>query len=337
MKRWISKVIVLVLLLNLCIISPQAAPYVLDNGYGGGKWEFSETPAAGEVVIQNIILGVWPYEDSYEATTEKVYLVPVGTEITVVEPGYYNPMFGGPTPYDGYCVTYRDMQGYRKSSRTEATSTPLKIEQGVIYEIYPAHLSGGPSYLHNFFVMASSTAGTETLPETVAGFSDVFANAYYADAVKWAVEKQITNGTVANKFSPDVTCTTAQILTFLWRANGSPDPTIANPFTDVTSDDYYADAAIWAYEKNLVSGTSFNGDTPCTRSATVTYLWKLAGSPSAATASFDDVDMDAEYAQAVSWAVQEGITNGTGTTTFSPDGICSRGQIVTFLYRDLVQ
>lgn len=167
------------------------------------------------------------------------------------------------------------------------------------------------------------------------GFLDVPAGAYYTEAVDWAVGQGIASGTGADKFSPDLTCTTAQILTFLWRANGSPAPTIANPFADVAADAYYSDAAVWAYEKGLVSGPAFDGDAPCTRSATVTYLWKLAGEPSAAAVFFTDVDADAGYAQAVSWAVQEGITAGTGSTTFSPDTICSRGQIVTFLYRDL--
>ena len=132
-----------------------------------------------------------------------------------------------------------------------------------------------------------------------------------------------------------MTCTTAQILTFLWRANGSPAPTINNPFTNVVNDAYYASAAVWAYEKGLVSGSSFEGDTPCTRSATVTYLWKLAEKPVVVAADFNDVAADAEYAQAVAWAVQQGITAGTSATTFSPDVTCTRGQIVTFLYRDM--
>lgn len=168
---------------------------------------------------------------------------------------------------------------------------------------------------------------------SLVGFGDVTATAYYTDAVKWAVDMGITSGTGAKKFSPDLDCTTAQILTFLWRANGSPEPTIANPFTDVAEDAYYADAAVWAYENGLVSGRSFGGDTPCTRSATVTYLWKLAGKPDAGTAAFEDVKGDTEYAKAVSWAVQEEITSGTSATRFSPDLVCSRGQIVTFLYR----
>ena len=166
-------------------------------------------------------------------------------------------------------------------------------------------------------------------------FTDVASNAYYADAVTWAISEGITTGTSATTFSPNATCTKSQILTFLWRANGSPASTISNPFSDVSAGAYYADAATWSYEKGLVSGSAFNGDTSATRAATVTYLWKLAGSPSASAANFTDVPNNANYAQAVAWAVAEGITSGTGTATFSPNATCTRGQIVTFLYRDL--
>ena len=165
-------------------------------------------------------------------------------------------------------------------------------------------------------------------------FTDVPAGFYYTDAVAWAVENKITDGTSATTFSPDALCTRAQILTFLWRAVGSPAPGISNPFSDVKSTDYYYSAALWAYEKGMVSGTAFEGSTPCTRSSTVTYLWQYAGSPaSSKTVSFTDVPAGAAYAQAVAWAVEKGVTDGTSATTFSPDATCSRGQIVTFLYR----
>lgn len=170
-------------------------------------------------------------------------------------------------------------------------------------------------------------------PAIVGNFTDVLATAYYADSVAWAVEKNVTSGTSATTFSPDTTCTTAQILTFLWRANGSPEPAIENPFTDVMESDYYAKAARWAHEKELISGHVFSGSTNCTRSMTVTYLWKLAGSPATEKSGFTDVSGSADYAQAVAWAVDKKITSGTSTTTFSPDATCSRGQIVTFLYR----
>lgn len=172
------------------------------------------------------------------------------------------------------------------------------------------------------------------LSPKVGGFNDVWESNYYAEAVLWAVDKGITSGTSATTFSPDATCTTAQILTFLWRSQGQPEPTSkTNPFTDVEANDYYYKAALWAHEKGLVSGTALNGGTACTRSATVTYLWKLAGSPSASPATFTDVPSTADFSQAVAWAVGEGITSGTTATTFSPETTCTRGQIVTFLYR----
>lgn len=165
-------------------------------------------------------------------------------------------------------------------------------------------------------------------------FADVTADAYYADAVKWAVQNEITSGTSDTTFSPDDTCTRAQILTFMWRAAGKPKAEIENPFTDVNEGDYYYDAAVWAAECGMVDGDIFAADTPCTRSSTVTYMWKSNGKPEIGEISnFNDVDASAEYAKAVAWAVEEEVTGGTSDTTFSPDDICSRGQIVTFLYR----
>ena len=184
----------------------------------------------------------------------------------------------------------------------------------------------------NFTIGASSVSRP-----TVSGFTDVNTGDWFADPVLWAVEKGVTSGTSATTFSPNQNCTVAQILTFLWRANGSPKPTGNNPFPDVTDGDWYADAAAWAYEKGMVSGGAFGGNAPCTRSMAVTYMWKAAGGPSAKTASFTDVPAGADYANAVAWAVEQGVTAGTSDTTFSPAQVCTRGQIVTFLYRGLAQ
>ncbi len=165
-------------------------------------------------------------------------------------------------------------------------------------------------------------------------FIDVRPDAYYASAVNWAVEKKITSGTSDTTFSPDDTCTRAQILTFLWRAVGAPKAEGTNPFTDVSSGHYYYDAALWAYQKGMVNRGKFSASAPCTRASTVMYLWKNAGSPDVGTVgTFTDVTADADYAKAVSWAVQNGITSGTSDSTFSPDMTCTRGQIVTFLNR----
>ena len=199
---------------------------------------------------------------------------------------------------------------------------------GMVFFYVP---EAGATSTENPFASAN-TPTTPTTPSTPK-FTDIAANAYYADAVAWAVEKDITAGTSDTTFSPESTCTTAQILTFLWRSQGQPEPTIKNQFTDVKESDYFHKAALWASEKGLISGSTFGGNTPCTRAATVTYLWKLAGSPSAPAASFADIPGDSEYASAVAYAVSEKITAGTSATTFSPEATCTRGQIVTFLYR----
>lgn len=174
--------------------------------------------------------------------------------------------------------------------------------------------------------------GNAQKPNTA--FTDVEAGVYYEDAVKWAVEKNVTTGTTATTFSPDVTCTRAQILTFMWRAAGSPEPTIANPFADVKDTDYYCKPALWAYEKGMVTGTEFEADTPCTRASTVTYMWQNAGAPKTNVSDkFSDVSALSDCAEAVAWATENGVTSGTSGTTFSPGLICSRAQIVTFLLR----
>ena len=211
--------------------------------------------------------------------------------------------------------------------------SPFMISKKSI-DLFPIEYTGGmEDFLLTGTVLEYRPLSIQPSVPTVGGFTDVKTGDYFAEPVLWAVEKKITAGTSKTTFSPNENCSVAQILTFLWRANGSPEPTTANPFSDVKSGDYYVDAAAWAYEKGLVSGTTFGGNTPCTRSMAVTYMWKAAGSPSAEAASFADVSAVADYAQAVAWAVERGVTAGTSATTFSPDSVCTRGQIVTFLYR----
>ena len=169
-------------------------------------------------------------------------------------------------------------------------------------------------------------------------FVDVSTSDYYYDAVLWAVENGVTNGTSATTFGPNVTVTRAQMVTFLWRAHGSPEATGANPFTDVGTSDYYYDAVLWAVANGVTTGTSattFSPDAPVTRAQAVTFQWRAAGSPVVSGSSFDDVAADAYYVNAVTWAVANGITNGTGGNNFSPDAAVSRAQAVTFLWREL--
>ena len=176
-------------------------------------------------------------------------------------------------------------------------------------------------------------------------FTDVPVSKYYADPVAWAVshEPQITNGTSGTTFEPEMTCTRGQVVTFLWRAAGEPEPTgKKNPFRDVSKDAYYYKAVLWAVEQKITNGTSdktFSPNDPCTRAHVVTFLYRSEGSPAldGTTNPFTDVPDGRYYPDAVLWAVNHDpqITNGTSNTTFSPASDCTRGQIVTFLYRDM--
>ncbi|MBP8010072.1 MAG: S-layer homology domain-containing protein, partial [Oscillospiraceae bacterium] len=171
-------------------------------------------------------------------------------------------------------------------------------------------------------------------------FTDVKAGAYYEDAVKWAVDKAVTSGKTVTTFAPNESCTRAQAVTFLWRAAGSPEPTASEmAFTDVKADSYYYKAVLWAVENKITSGMSdtlFAPDATCSRSQIVTFLYRMQNSPeSKAENPFTDVKADAYYANAVLWAVENGVTTGASATTFDPAGDCTRGQIVTFLYRCL--
>ena len=173
-------------------------------------------------------------------------------------------------------------------------------------------------------------------------FVDVATGSYYEDAVDWAVENGITQGTDDTHFSPDGICTRAQAVTFLWRAAGSPAAkSSAMPFTDVKSGSYYYDAVLWAVENGITKGTSattFSPDQNCSRAQIVTFLWRSEKSPAAGTVNpFTDVKSDAYYADAVLWAVKEDVTKGTTATTFSPDDNCTRAQIVTFIWRALAE
>ena len=258
----------------------------------------------------------------------------------------------------------------RPSSSTGSTITVGKTENGTI-TVSPATASKGtnvtitakPADGYELGSLTATDANGSTLALTDLGngkysftmpdgkvevsgtfvkksaqtFVDVPENAYYAPAVNWAVEKGVTEGTSATTFSPDAACTRAQIVTFLYRAAGSPAVKSAvNPFTDVSASDYYYNAVLWAVENGITTGTSettFSPNESCTRAQCVTFLYRAVGSAATAKASFTDVSADAYYAPAVDWAVEKGVTDGTSATTFSPDDACTRAQIVTFLYR----
>ena len=187
----------------------------------------------------------------------------------------------------------------------------------------------------------SQVKPTPTKPEKPKNpFKDVSENDYFYDAVLWAVDKGITSGTSATIFDANKNCTRAEMVTFLWRAAGKPEPTNRmNPFTDVKEDSYYYKAVLWAVENGITKGTSdttFSPNDTCTRGQTATFLYRYAGSPAVSGRNyFNDVNETDYYYDAVVWAASEGIMTGTSATTFSPADFCTRGQIVTFLYRYL--
>ncbi len=164
-------------------------------------------------------------------------------------------------------------------------------------------------------------APTAPAKPSITGFTDVAANSTFEEPIKWAVDNGITTGITATTFGPGNTCTVKHILTFLWRANGRP------------GDNGNESAAVAAWAADALGVDASSTSAPCTRALAVTYMWKAAGSPSASASSFTDVPASADYAQAVNWAVEKGITSGTSATTFAPNNTCTRGQIVTFLYR----
>ena len=172
-------------------------------------------------------------------------------------------------------------------------------------------------------------------------FVDVAEGSYYEEAIDWAVEKGITNGVSSNMFAPNDPCTRAQIVTFLWRAAGSPAPKSMSSFTDVPADAFYAKAVAWAVENGITSGTGeskFSPNSTCTRAQAVTFLYRASGSPAVSgKAEFSDVSSTAFYADAVAWAAKKGITTGIGGGLFGSDNDCTRGQIVTFLWRAMAE
>ena len=167
-------------------------------------------------------------------------------------------------------------------------------------------------------------------------FYDVPNDAFFYEAVKWAVKSGVTNGLTDTMFGPYESCTRAQIVTFLWRAAGSPEPKTASSFTDVPASAYYAKAVAWAIENGITNGmteTTFAPNATCTRGQSVTFLYRALKGTASGSTNFTDVKSDAFYTDAINWAVANNVTNGTSNTTFSPNADCTRAEIVTFLYR----
>jgi len=283
----------------------------------------SKTPSADNMTISSVVsqeevFYADPYVDEPETMT--MYTVDPGTLISA--PGEIN-MY--PCVYENGTATKVSPDAAASCYESNVTVT---AEEGGYWYVYSSFYN--ESIGNRFEACLLHVTGNAP----VLNFTDVTSDMYFADSVKWAAYMKITEGTGNGMFSPNQTCTNAQILTFIWRAEGRPEPTISNLFTN-SIPDAYAKAAVWAYEKGMVSGTTFDADKPCARAMAVTYLWQVAGSPDYSeynSLNFSDVDASSSCAKAVIWAVGW-ITNGTSDTTFSPEEICTRGQIVTFLDR----
>lgn len=192
---------------------------------------------------------------------------------------------------------------------------------------------------HTFTMPASKVEVKATFMEdnsVLNFFYDVPNDAYYYEAIEWAAENGITGGVGNSLFAPNQPCTRAQIVTFLWRAAGSPEPKNMSNFSDVPADSYYAKAVAWAVENGITTGTGdgkFSPDATCTRAQSVTFLFRASKASANGAPAFSDVAATAYYAEAVKWATDNGITNGIGDNLFGSDNDCTRAQIVTFLYR----
>lgn len=232
------------------------------------------------------------------------------------DPGYDQPLRNEPLRADGkYTYMVYDSQGNIVDEFVFITQNYADKLTGMGYSIVSAE--------------SGETSEPAVVPEGTPAFTDVPADAYYAEAVAWAVENGITSGTSATTFSPNDTCTRAQIISFMWRAAGSWEPVDSTlTFSDVDPNAYYAKATVWAKESLTATGDTFSPNAPCTRLMAVEFMWNHVGQPDAPDAGFADVSSGA-----VDWAVEQGVTSGTSATTFSPNDTCTRGQIVTFLYR----
>lgn len=265
---------------------------------------------------------------------------------------------GGGSSTPRYAVTVPDKtengslsvtpQNAKRGSSVTITATPDKGCE--VDEIVAKDANGNKLTLkdngdgtYTFTMPASKVTVTAAFAEKKAEpivpeklFADVSAEEYYYEAVKWASENGVTGGIGENLFGAKLPCTRAQIVTFLWRAAGSPEPKGMSGFVDVSADAYYAKAVAWAVEQGIVSGTSattFSPDAVCTRAQSVAFLYRAFGEKANKAAGFSDVSADAYYADAVAWAVENGVASGIGGGLFAPDQDCARGQIVAFLYR----
>ena len=269
--------------------------------------------------------------------------------VTYVEPSYYSGSSSDPT----YSVTVDKTENGsvtvspKSASKGDTVTITVKPDSGYVLETLTVTDKNGNELTlkdkgdgkYTFTMPAGKVEVKATFMEDnsmLNFFYDVPNGAYFYEAVKWAVENGITTGVGNDLFAPEQPCTRAQIVTFLWRAAGSPEPKTTSSFTDVPVSTYYAKAVAWAVENGITNGmteTEFAPDATCTRGQSVTFLYRALKGIASGSANFTDVASDAFYADAISWAVANNVTNGTSNTTFSPNADCTRAEIVTFLYR----
>ena len=269
--------------------------------------------------------------------------------VTYVEPSYYSGSSSAPT----YSVTVDKTENGsvtvspKSASKGDTVTVTVKPDSGYVLETLTVTDKNGNELTlkdkgdgkYTFTMPAGKVEVKATFMEdnsVLNFFYDVPNGAYFYEAVKWAVENGITTGVGNDLFAPEQSCTRAQIVTFLWRAAGSPEPKTASSFTDVSASAYYAKAVAWAVENGITNGmteTTFAPDATCTRGQSVTFLYRALKGTASGSTNFTDVKSDAFYADAISWAVANNVTNGTSNTTFSPNADCTRAEIVTFLYR----
>ena len=269
--------------------------------------------------------------------------------VTYVEPSYYSGSSSDPT----YSVTVDKTENGsvtvspKSASKGSTVTITVKPDSGYVLETLTVTDKNGNELTlkdkgdgkYTFTMPAGKVEVKATFMEdnsVLNFFYDVPNGAYFYEAVKWAVKSGVTNGLSDTMFGPYESCTRAQIVTFLWRAAGSPEPKTASSFTDVSASAYYAKAVAWAIENGITNGmteTTFAPNATCTRGQSVTFLYRALKGTASGSTNFTDVASDAFYADAVNWAVASDVTNGTSNTTFSPNADCTRAEIVTFLYR----
>ena len=269
--------------------------------------------------------------------------------ITYVEPSYYSGSSSDPT----YSVTVdKTVNGSvtvspKSASKGDTVTVTVKPDSGYVLETLTVTDKNGNELTlkdkgdgkYTFTMPTGKVEVKATFMEdnsVLNFFYDVPNGAYFYEAVKWTVENGITTGVGNDLFAPEQPCTRAQIVTFLWRAAGGPEPKTASSFTDVPANAYYAKAVAWAVENGITNGmteTTFAPDATCTRGQSVTFLYRALKGAASGSTNFTDVKSDAFYADAINWAVANNVTNGTSNTTFSPNADCTRAEIVTFLYR----